>query len=137
MGFFSWKTCDTGKPITNVYSVKGALPVWILLPDGSKYCEQAYEGYGEFAGLDFYTELARHTLPKSITEEASGEQLRDYGLTLEFRSPRQWSKKHPELKTWADNHGKRHIKRPKFAEKEGCKWEDLPNPENDPNQGYF
>ena len=33
MGFFSWKTSDTNKSISNKYSDRGALPVYLYCPD--------------------------------------------------------------------------------------------------------
>ena len=58
MGFFSWKTVDTNESISNSYSVRGALPVKVLVPNeftgeyGQELIEKHYEGYGVFGGQD-------------------------------------------------------------------------------------
>ena len=62
MGFFSWKTADTNKSIPNIYAeedfgVKG-FTVYMLSPDGRKWKEAAYEGYGRFGGQDIYLLIA-------------------------------------------------------------------------------
>lgn len=57
MGFFSWKTSDTNRSISNIYSSKGSFPVYVLIPQefGGGYIEERnYEGYGEFGGVDVY-----------------------------------------------------------------------------------
>ena len=64
MGMFSWKTSDTDKSISNVYSIRGALPVYVLIPkelhkEFDEYIyEPMYEGYGEFCGVDIYNLVA-------------------------------------------------------------------------------
>lgn len=61
MGFFSWKTSDTNKSISNVYSDRGALPVYLLIPEefgGGSIYEENYDGYGRFGGRDAYALLA-------------------------------------------------------------------------------
>lgn len=63
MGFFSWKTSDTGRSISNKYSNRGALPVYLYCPDGTKIYEPDYEGYGRFGGQDAYALLARWNRP--------------------------------------------------------------------------
>ncbi|MBU1568448.1 MAG: hypothetical protein KJ630_22825 [Proteobacteria bacterium] len=50
MGFFSWMTSDTDESISNAYSSRGPLEVWVYLPDGSILHEPSYEGYGTMAG---------------------------------------------------------------------------------------
>ncbi len=54
MGFFSWKTSDSGEPIRNRFTDQGATPVKMLLPDGTEIIEMNYMGYGEFGGHRFY-----------------------------------------------------------------------------------
>ena len=58
MGMYSWITSDTNESISNVYSVKGALPVKLLDNEGNEYFEDAYEGYGVFGGVEFYDLVA-------------------------------------------------------------------------------
>jgi hypothetical protein len=58
MGFFSWKTCDTGESIANVYSGKPIYTVHMITPDGRVFTENEYDGYGVFGGKDFCELLA-------------------------------------------------------------------------------
>ena len=58
MGFFSWITSDTHESISNAYSDRGALPVYLYCPDGTKIYEPDYQGYGDFGGHDAYALLA-------------------------------------------------------------------------------
>ena len=64
MGFFSWKTSDTNRSISNVHSGRGTFKVTMLMPYGEKYVESDYEGYGIFGGMDFYD--AVYELTKTI-----------------------------------------------------------------------
>jgi len=58
MGFFSWVTSDTEMSITNRYTERGALPVYVLCPDGTNIYEDNYNGYGVFGGKDIYELVA-------------------------------------------------------------------------------
>ena len=58
MGFFSWVTSDTNKSVSNAWSTRGALPVYLLCPDGTKIHEADYDGYGVFGGKDVYELVA-------------------------------------------------------------------------------
>ena len=72
---FSWKTSDTNESVSNSFSCRGALPCKLLLPDGTVYIEEDYEGYGIFGGEDYYSLLA----------ELNGlAKDRDLGIDLEF-----------------------------------------------------
>jgi len=76
MGYFSWKTMDQGKSISNQHSSRGALPVVLLMPEefgGENLIENNYEGYGVFAGLDAYALLAR----MNVSEECTGDEDHD------------------------------------------------------------
>ena len=67
MGFFSWKTSDTDKSISNRYSSRGTFPVYVLIPEefgGGHIEERNYEGYGEFGGQDIYALVARWNKPE-------------------------------------------------------------------------
>ena len=109
MGFFSWKS--EGRSISNVHSIRGAYTVYMVAPDGRRWREDAYEGYGEFGGKDFYELLA----------ELNGEESnRDIGIELQFRSPDD-----------------RKVIYPRFTTDPDKKWEDLKDPKNCPHQGYF
>lgn len=74
MGFFSWKTQDTNKSISNTHSSKGALKVVLLDNDNNIWIEKDYEGYGEFNRQDFYKLLAK----------MNGKETREEGINLFF-----------------------------------------------------
>lgn len=74
MGFFSWKTQDTSKSISNAYSNRGVFPVTMTDNKGNKWHETEYDGYGVFGGKDFYELLA----------EMNGLSGRDAGIDLYF-----------------------------------------------------
>lgn len=58
MGFFSWKTQDTDRSISNAFSDRGAFTVHMLDNKGNVYTEDNYEGYGIFGGKDFFELVA-------------------------------------------------------------------------------
>lgn len=59
MGFFSWKTNDTRRSITNKWShSKPTFRVYMTDHLGNQWIEDDYNGYGEFGGKDFYELLA-------------------------------------------------------------------------------
>jgi len=58
MGFFSWKTQDTDKSISNMHSERGSFFVVMHDNEGNKWTETEYDGYGEFGGKDYYELLA-------------------------------------------------------------------------------
>lgn len=109
MGFFSWKT-DKGVSIPNVYSSRPTFTVYMVMPDGKKYREDAYEGYGVFGGMDFYEAVAA----------LNGEEGRSAGCTLCFSDPPIEG-----------------LKFPRFTANPDKKWEDLKDPKDCPKQGYF
>ena len=57
MGFFSWRTQDTGKSICNAYSERQTFKVVMTDDKGNQWVENSYEGYGIFDGKDYH-ELA-------------------------------------------------------------------------------
>ena len=71
MGFFSWKTQDSGKSIANVHTGR-AFTVYMKDNKGNVWKEESYGGYGDFGGKDFYVLLA----------EMNGLKTRDEGLLL-------------------------------------------------------
>lgn len=76
MGFFSWKTQDTDKSISNKYSNRPTFRVYMVNPvNGEYWVEDNYEGYGEFGGKDYYELLAE------INGKGSD---RDEGIDLTF-----------------------------------------------------
>ena len=93
MGFFSWETADTNKSISNNYSSRGALPVYLLLPGNKALFEPSYNGYGVFDGIDVYVWLyfANKTdggvVDLDLLRELEGDELqavRIKGIRLGF-----------------------------------------------------
>lgn len=83
MGFFSWNTSDTNKSISNKYSIKGALPVYIPIPKefgGGYIKENNYEGYGEFGGKDIYALVARWNKPELCC--GNDDEDREIGIRI-------------------------------------------------------
>lgn len=58
MGFFSWKTKDTGRSIANRHSKRPTFTVYMHDHKGGVHVEKNYEGYGLFGGVDYYELLA-------------------------------------------------------------------------------
>ena len=80
MGFFSWKTQDTGRSISNSYSSRGTFTVYMINPKtGEVYKEENYDGYGEFGNKDFYELLA----------EINGQEGRGAGIDIECGNNRE------------------------------------------------
>ncbi len=113
MGFFSWKTSE-GQSIANWHSSRPTFTVWLVLPDGTKYQEDCYDGYGEFGGKDFYEVVAGLNGHANAAADA-----RSAGLDLSFKD---------------DQTG---VVLPRFTSDPDAKWEDLKDPEPCPDQGYF
>jgi hypothetical protein len=76
MGFFSWKTMDTHRSISNSYSSHGTFPVVMIDNNNNKWVEDNYEGYGVFGGKDYYELLA----------EMNGKKTRYEGIDLDFNN---------------------------------------------------
>ena len=55
MGMFSWKTQDTNKSISNVYSERDTFKVIMTDNNNNQYIEFNYEGYGMFDNMDYYS----------------------------------------------------------------------------------
>lgn len=123
MGYFSWLTSDTNRSISNVESSRGAFKVTMLLPNGSKITEDAYEGYGIFGGVSFYHTVyqlnSRNLKFKHILEQDWSEEFKGI-MMLDYREP-----------------NRDFAITPKFVEDDSLRWEDLPNPVSCKNQGFF
>lgn len=109
MGFFSWKTQDTNRSISNRYSKLPTFPVVMLDNKGNEWIEENYEGYGSFGGKDFFELLA----------QMNGKTTREEGISLYFGespciSPNLIEKVNLEDYVWVDE-----------------------SPERCPDQGYF
>lgn len=84
MGFFSWKTADTKKSIWNIYSGRKVRTTYLLQPGGKEPIEeQAYEGYGDFGGVDAFVWLARNNIPEENLAGKSEDEIRSAGIMLE------------------------------------------------------
>lgn len=119
MGFFSWKTSDTHKSISNRYSDKGALPVYLITPDNEKIYEKNYEGYGIFGNYDAYALLAEWNKPNECNGDE--EHDRQIGCSIACTDEKMAKLKYPL----------------KFTENPKYNYEDLPPAENCKYQGYF
>jgi hypothetical protein len=100
MGFFSWKTQDTDRSIANAYSSNKTFTVYMKDNEGNAWKEEAYEGYGEFGGKDFYELLAEMN---GIQNADRGEGIDLYFSGEPFISPNlvedpetPWVDKSPE-----------------------------------------
>lgn len=91
MGFFSWKTSDTNKSISNIYSNRGAFPVYVLIPkefqsEYGKYIEEkCYDGYGVFGNEDIYSLVAKWNVPERCYKDGKlldNEELRSIGIEI-------------------------------------------------------
>ena len=126
MGFFSWKTSDTKKSISNRFSDCGALPVYLITPDNQKIYEPNYEGYGIFGGFDAYALLARWNYPELCNGDDDHD--RDIGVRRSD-SDDPWNEPYKQSK---------RLKYPlKFAENSELNYEELEPAEVCPNQGLI
>lgn len=119
MGFFSWITSDTHKSISNNYSSRGALPVYLYCPDGTKIYEPDYKGYGDFGGHDAYALLAKWNKPELCCGDENKD--RNIGISIGWYDKQMASLKYPL----------------KFAESDKFTYEELEPAVSCPEQGYF
>lgn len=149
MGFYSWKTSDTGKSIANVHSTRLAFTVYAHLPDGTNLMEDGYGGYGVFGGRDYYglvVEINGLAAPVEGMElEEFDELWRDLGISLCYSPTRE------EIEALADRYSNREVyadmkekilqlgelKKPRLAESCEVHWRDLPDSIDCPEQGFF
>lgn len=117
MGMFSWKTSE-GQSIANAHSDRPTFTVWMVLPDGTKYQEDRYGGYGEFGGKDVFEVISALNGDESDDSEA----MRTNGINLCGA---------------AEDGDRADIILPRFTSDPDKKWEDLKDPERCPDQGYF
>ncbi len=131
MGFFSWKTMDTDKSISNESSVRGTFRVQMIDDKGNVWTEDNYEGYGVFGGKDYYELLAEMNGVKvddDVYDCMSPEQYTDYmrseGISIAFKEngsgDHTFGIKYPNLVEMAKGWTYQH-------------W----GPESCPDQGYF
>lgn len=125
MGFFSWITSDTGRSISNRYSIRGTFPVYLLCPDGTSLKETDYEGYGCFGGRDAYALVARWNCPEKC-KDSDGNWLSDVdcryiGINIACYDEDNAKLEYPL----------------KFVEDNRLKYEDVKPSESCPDQGYY
>lgn len=119
MGFYSWRTSDTQKSISNNKSTRGTFPVYLITPENEKILETSYNGYGIFGGQDAYALLARWNVPERCTGNDEEDRLIGIDIGCDFEDM---------LK----------LKFPlKFAENPDCQYNDLPPAFKCEYQGYF
>lgn len=135
MGFFSWRTSDTGRSISNRYSDREVFQVHMITRDGLVWSESNYEGYGVFGGKDFYELLAELNSGNKKTREAgiditfNNNPSGDYnGL---FEMPKLVEDLIIDYNDYED--GEEELYKERFLE-----WFDsLPYPETCESQGFF
>ena len=119
MGFFSWITQDTFRSISNTYSPIRPQTVYMIDNAGNQYCEDNYEGYGEFGGKDFYQLVAEMNMVDSAFH------TRDVGINLEFNTDKVvGDRKHPNV-IW-----------PTLVDNPASGWRNA-QPASCPDQGFF
>jgi hypothetical protein len=125
MGFFSWKTQDTDRSIANADSTRSTFTVVMLDDKGNKWFEQAYDGYGVFAGKDYYELLAEmNGLTSELTGEEYTDDMRMKGIDLAFKDN-------------PSGEGTDGVKFPNLVEMaEGWQYDPI-GPESCDYQGYF
>lgn len=88
MGYFSFKTADTGETIWNMHSAQsrdGTRPVFLLQPGGqAPLREESYNGYGDFGGVDVFVWIGQNNLPDKRLATMSQDQIRDAGHAMFF-----------------------------------------------------
>lgn len=121
MGVFSWITQDTKKSIAIADNPGGRKHMSVTMTDnqGNHWREHAYEGYGEFGGMDYYVLVARMNpkiMNEILKEKGKGLPLRDIGIDIAF--------------------GEYKAKFPNLTENDNWKWVNK-KPKDCEYQGYF
>jgi hypothetical protein len=108
MGFFSWKTQDTDKSISNAYSNRSTFRVQMIDDKGNIWTEDNYDGYGVFGGKDYYELLAEMNgcyvdkdVRDAMTDEQYTDMMRMEGINMEFGKDAE-TLKYPNLVEMAD-----------------------------------
>jgi hypothetical protein len=121
MGFFSFKTTDTGRSISNRHSHLRTFPVTLVDNKGNIYRENNYEGYGIFGGKDIFiliAEMNGYKWNEEVDPDFEIRRMRDLGIDL-YHS--------------ADSS---HVIHPNIFEGEPQAWNDVPLLPCE-YQGYF
>jgi len=123
MGFFSWKTSDTNRSISNVHSGRGTFKVTMLMPYGEKYVESNYEGYGIFGGMDFYDAVYELNKDNPIFEHITSQQ---------------WENRFKGIMMLSDKEKNRRFAiSPRLVEDDSLEWIDVDDSPICESQGYF
>jgi hypothetical protein len=77
MGFFSWRTSDTGRSIPSHYSERKPFTVHVITEDGQVFTEDNYEGYGVFGGKDIFVLAAELNGMKGETDDKTRDLFFD------------------------------------------------------------
>jgi hypothetical protein len=86
MGFFSWKTQDTDRSISNTYSNVKTFRVQMIDNKGNVWTEAQYDGYGVFGGKDYYELLAEmNGFTSDLTGDAYTDEARGFGIDMAFK----------------------------------------------------
>lgn len=114
MGFFSWKTQDTNKSISNAYSGQNTFRVIMADNKGNQWVEKNYDGYGTFEGKDYY---------ELVDEMNGGSGDRIIGISREFdKSGKYKNQIFPSLSESGDYY---NGKKPETCEHQGFFYEDF------------
>ncbi len=117
MGFSSFVTSDTKESIWNVYTGQ-ARTSYMLQPNGLPPIEdKAYQGYMRFGGVDVFEWIARTNKLGGLTTD---EEYRNAGLALLY-----------------DENRSDDVYLPRFSFDKHAIYEDLPDAEFCPYQGFF
>lgn len=117
MGFSSYLTSDTKKSIWNIYTGLSRT-VYMLQPNGlPPIRDDAYLGYMVFGGVDVFVWIAK---VNGITDLADEEAYRNAGLKIMY-----------------DDEHNHNLYLPRFSFNKNAIYEELPNAEFCPNQGFF
>jgi hypothetical protein len=133
MGFFSWKTNNTGESIPNMYSGLNPFPVVMQDDKGNFWSEDCYEGYGVFGGKDYYELLAE--MNGFVECEDSPKDLRSIGIDLAHLPHTDW---HERIAKHMGDRTRSDVKHPQLhrATQSFGKWQNVA-PEICEHQGYF
>ena len=120
MGFFSWKTMDTNKSISNESSNRPTFKVVMKDNKGNKWVEENYEGYGLFGGKDYYQLLAEMN-----GLEVNGDEDHDRGLGIDLiYGSEKGTNNTPFIS-------------PSLSESENYEWSNREHAKDCEYQGYF
>lgn len=150
MGFFSWLTSDTQRSISNVHSNRGVFTVHMVTECGQIFTENAYQGYGEFNGVDIFALIAKlqgHVGTVEVeTRKDFGDEWQEYYAPGEDNEElrdiffKDLCKDDSDLEILAEQ----GLKVPKLVENLPSVdvnwqewWNNLPYPKRCPEQGFF